>query len=156
MEYVRSRIGVCDTEPMFRPLAKPRVVAMTWSELARSKYAVLTTYKKDGTPAGTPVWIAPDGDRIVVWTNPKTWKVKRIRRNPQVTLQECDRSGRTSGGEILTGTAEILDAAGTERVRGLVGRKYGVLGTVMIRAHKLFLGSDRSVGIAITERAAAE
>ena len=140
-----------------RPVrAGPSVVSMTWNELAQSKYAVLTTYKKDGTPVGAPVWIAPDGDRIVVWTNPKTWKVKRIRRNPEVTLQESDNRGRTSGGEVLTGTAELLDAAGTERVRGLVARKYGVIGTVMIRAHKLFLGSDRSIGIAITERAAAE
>jgi uncharacterized protein len=128
---------------------------MTWNELAQSKYAVLTTYKKDGTPVGAPVWVAPDGDRIVVWTNPKTWKVKRIRRSPEVTLQECDSRGRTSGGEVLTGTARLLDASGTERVRGLVAHKYGVLGTVMIRAHKLFLGSDRSIGIAITERAAA-
>jgi len=127
---------------------------MTWNELAQSKYAVLTTYRKDGTPVGAPVWVAPDGDRIVVWTNPKTWKVKRIRRNPEVKLQQCDNRGRTTGGEILTGTAELLDAVGTERVRGLVGRKYGVIGTVMIRAHKLFLGSDRSIGIAITEQPA--
>ncbi|MGF6888378.1 PPOX class probable F420-dependent enzyme [Nocardia sp. GAS34] len=128
---------------------------MTWNELAQSKYAVLTTYKKDGTPVGAPVWIAADGDRIVVWTNPKAWKVKRIRRNPEVTLQECDRRGQPAGGEVLNGTAELLDAPGTERVRGLVGHKYGALGTVLIRAHKLFLGSDRSIGIAITERAAA-
>jgi hypothetical protein len=133
---------------------EPNVIGMTWNELAQGKFAVLTTYKKDGTPAGAPVWVAPDGDRIVVWTNPKTWKVKRIRRNPEVTLQQCDGRGRTTGGEILKGTAELLDAAGTERVRGLVGRKYGVIGTVMIRAHKLFLGSDRSIGIAITQQAA--
>ncbi|WP_216903648.1 PPOX class F420-dependent oxidoreductase [Nocardia alni] len=129
---------------------------MTWNELAQSKYALLTTYKKDGTPVGAPVWVAPDGDRIVVWTNPKTWKVKRIRRNPEVTLQRCDNRGRTDGGEVLTGTAALLDEAGTERVRGVVGRKYGVIGTVMIRAHKLFLGRDRSIGIAITQQVGPE
>ncbi|RDI50944.1 PPOX class F420-dependent oxidoreductase [Nocardia mexicana] len=129
---------------------------MTWDELAQTKYARLTTYKKDGTAVGTPVWVAPDGDRIVVWTNPKTWKVKRIRRNPAVTLQECDNRGRTAGGETLSGTAEVLDAAGTERVRGLVGRKYGMIGTLLIRAHKLFRGKDGSVGLAITRANPAE
>ncbi|MBB5917028.1 hypothetical protein BJY24_005940 [Nocardia transvalensis] len=126
---------------------------MTWNDLARAKYALLTTYKKDGTAVGTPVWVAPDGDRIVVWTNPKTWKVKRIRRDPKVTLQACDNRGRVRGEEILTGTAEVLDDAGTDRVRGLVGRKYGVIGTLAIQGHKLFLGKDRSVGLSIAQQA---
>ncbi|MGY2029176.1 hypothetical protein [Nocardia gipuzkoensis] len=45
--------------------------------------------------------MAPDGDRIVVWTNPKTWKVKRIRRNPEVTLQVCDGRGRPASEEVV-------------------------------------------------------
>ncbi|WP_405137217.1 PPOX class F420-dependent oxidoreductase [Nocardia sp. NBC_01388] len=122
---------------------------MTWNDVAQAKYALLTTYKKDGTPVATPVWVAPDGARILVWTNPKTWKVKRIRRNPQVTVQICDNRGRPRGAEILPGTAEVLDAAGTELVRTVVGRKYGLLGTLAIRGHELVLGADRSVGLAI-------
>ncbi|MBF6331402.1 PPOX class F420-dependent oxidoreductase [Nocardia transvalensis] len=125
---------------------------MTWNDVAQSKYALLTTYKKDGTPVGAPVWVAPDGDRIVVWTSPRSWKVKRIRRNAAVTLQMCDNRGRPKGGEVVTGTAEVLDAAGTERVRGLVGRKYGLLGRLAIQGHKLILGKNRSVGLAIDRR----
>lgn len=123
---------------------------MTWNDLAEAKYALLTTYKKDGTPVASPVWIAPDGDRIVVWTHPNTWKVKRIRRNPQVTLQACDGRGTPRGEEILPGTAQILDADGTEHVRGVVGGKYRFAGKVAIKAHKLFRGADGSVGLAIT------
>ncbi|BCK55471.1 PPOX class F420-dependent oxidoreductase [Nocardia wallacei] len=125
---------------------------MTWNDLAQSKYALLTTYKKDGTAVGTPVWVAPDGDRIVVWTNAEAWKVKRIRRNPSVTLQPCDNRGRTRGGEVLAGTAEVLDAAGTDRVRGVIGRKYGVLGILAVQGHKLIRGRDRSVGLSISPR----
>ncbi|MFQ6325286.1 PPOX class F420-dependent oxidoreductase [Nocardia sp. CWNU-33] len=128
---------------------------MTWNEVSNSKYARLTTFKKDGTTVGTPVWVAPDGDRIVVWTNPDTWKVKRIRRNPDVTVQVCDNRGRTGGGEVLAGTAEILGPEGTERVRDLVADKYGLVGKLAIRGHKLIRGADRSVGIVITPRAAA-
>ncbi|NKY88094.1 PPOX class F420-dependent oxidoreductase [Nocardia veterana] len=128
---------------------------MTWNELAQQKYVLLTTYKKDGTPVGTPVWVAPDGDRLVVWTNPKTWKVKRLRRNAAVTLQACDNRGRPKGTEVSAGTARILDEAGTERVRDLIARKYGLIGTLLIRAHKLILGKHRSVGLAITAEPAA-
>ncbi|WP_174550569.1 PPOX class F420-dependent oxidoreductase [Nocardia vermiculata] len=123
---------------------------MTWNELAQQRYVLLTTYKKDGTPVGTPVWAAPDGDRLVVWTNPKSWKVKRLRRNPSVTLQACDNRGRPAGGEVSAGTGRILDPAGTDRVRGLIAGKYGLLGTLLIRGHKLILGDDRSVGLAIS------
>ncbi|WP_280213766.1 PPOX class F420-dependent oxidoreductase [Nocardia cyriacigeorgica] len=126
---------------------------MTWNELAHSKYALLTTYKKDGTPVGTPVWLAPDGERIVVWTNTGSWKVKRLRRDPRVTLQPCDNRGRTDGGDIRAGTATILDAGETQRVREVLAAKYGILGALAVRGHKLLRGADASVGIAISERA---
>ncbi|MFF3223926.1 PPOX class F420-dependent oxidoreductase [Nocardia suismassiliense] len=125
---------------------------MTWKELGASRFALLTTYKKDGTPVGTPVWVAPDGDRIVVWTNSKAWKVKRIQRNADVTLQQSDGRGRPKGDEVLGGTATILDAEGTQRVRDLVSRKYGLIGTLAIKLHKLFRGAEASVGLAITPR----
>ncbi len=123
---------------------------MTWNEVSTSSFVLLTTYKKDGAPVGAPVWVAPDGERIVVWTNSKAWKVKRIRRNPAVTLQVSDGRGRAKSAEKFAGKAEVLDAAGTRRVRDLVSRKYGIIGTVVIRLHKLFRGADGSVGIAIT------
>ncbi|WP_069162540.1 PPOX class F420-dependent oxidoreductase [Nocardia altamirensis] len=129
---------------------------MTWNELGTSKFALLTTYQKDGTPVGTPVWVAPDGDRIVVWTNPTTWKVKRIRRNPDVTLQPSDARGRPKGDEIYLGSAAILDAEGTQRVRDLVSRKYGIIGALLIKLHKLFRGADGSVGLTITQQVRGE
>ncbi|MET9028516.1 PPOX class F420-dependent oxidoreductase [Nocardia sp. NPDC004168] len=129
---------------------------MTWNEMSQSKYVRLTTFKKDGTPVGTPVWVAPDGDRIVVWTNPETWKVKRIRRNPDVTLQVCDGRGRPTAAEVLPGSARILDADGTQRVRDVVADKYGIIGKLAIRGHKLLRGANASVGIAIAPKATGD
>ncbi len=122
--------------------------------MSQSKFVLLTTFKKDGTPVGAPVWVAPDGDGIVVWTNPKSWKVKRIRRNPEVTLQVCDGRGRPASEEVLPGSARILDADGTQRVRDVVADKYGVVGKLAIRGHKLLRGADASVGIAIAPKSA--
>ena len=44
---------------------------------------LLTTYKRDGTPIGTPVNIAVDGDRAFVRTFDTAWKLKRIRNRPE-------------------------------------------------------------------------
>lgn len=125
---------------------------VTWQGVGDGKYALLTTYRKDGTPVGTPVWIARDGDRIVVWTHPGTGKVKRIGRNPEVTLQSCDPRGRTDGGPVIEGRAEVLGPEGTERVRGVVAGKYRIAGRLYIWAHKRFKGPDASVGLAISPR----
>jgi Pyridoxamine 5'-phosphate oxidase len=37
--------------------------------LAGEKYISLTTFKQDGTPVATPVWVeSDDGRRLLVWT----------------------------------------------------------------------------------------
>ncbi|MEV0466719.1 PPOX class F420-dependent oxidoreductase [Nocardia tengchongensis] len=114
-----------------------------------ANYVNLTTYKKDGTPVGTPLWAALDGGRLYVWTVTDSWKVKRIRRNPEVTVQACDVRGKTRG-EIVKGRAVILDDAGSERTRGLVQRKYGIMGWLTITLSKVRRGSAGTIGIEIT------
>jgi uncharacterized protein len=47
---------------------------------------LLTTYKRDGTPIGTPVNIAVDGNRAFVRTFDTAWKLKRIHNNPEVEI----------------------------------------------------------------------
>lgn len=124
----------------------------TWAEVGQAKYAVLTSFKKDGTAVGAPVWLAGEGDGIVVWTGADSWKVKRIRRNPEVTLQICDARGRDAAGDVLEGTAEIQDAAGSERTRGIISKKYGVMGFVLVRGGQLLRGKKSTVGIAVRPR----
>jgi PPOX class probable F420-dependent enzyme len=97
----------------------------TLDALTRARYISLTTYRKDGTPVATPVWHVVDGGLLYVWTETGSWKVKRLRRNPRVSVVACDIRGRvTPGAPVAEGTARLLDAAGTEKVRRLLGRKY--------------------------------
>ncbi|WP_405137221.1 PPOX class F420-dependent oxidoreductase [Nocardia sp. NBC_01388] len=114
-----------------------------------AKYVLLTTFKKDGTPVGTPIWAALDDGRLYVWTVADSWKVKRARRNPQVTVQPCDVRGKASG-EIVQAKATVLDGAGSERVRGLIKRRYGLQGLLVVGASTLRRGKDGTVGIEIT------
>ncbi|GAA1183542.1 PPOX class F420-dependent oxidoreductase [Streptomyces hebeiensis] len=95
-------------------------------EIGRSRYVSLTTYRKDGTGVATPVWHAVEEGELFVWTNTDSWKVRRIRADPRVTVSVCDVRGRVKPGtETVEGTARLLDAPGTEKVRGLISRKYG-------------------------------
>ena len=103
----------------------------TIESLAGTRFVLLTTFRRDGRAVGTPVWVArldgPDGPGLGVWTPGSSGKVKRIRRDPSVTLAPCDRRG-TPLGEPVPGTARVLDAEGTRRVRTAVRHKYGLLG----------------------------
>ncbi|MFJ6694965.1 PPOX class F420-dependent oxidoreductase [Streptomyces sp. NPDC091272] len=95
------------------------------SAFARTRYISLTTFRKDGTPVATPVWVAGDGSALYVWTNADTWKVKRVRRNSSVTVAPCDIRGRIKpNGPTVEATATLLDEEGLREVRKLISRKY--------------------------------
>ncbi|REF36298.1 PPOX class F420-dependent oxidoreductase [Thermasporomyces composti] len=65
--------------------------------LRSSSVVMLTSYRRDGRGVGTMVGIRVDGDRAYVTTRSKTWKVKRIARNPKVTVAPCTRRGKVTG-----------------------------------------------------------
>ena len=94
--------------------------------LAGEKYISLTTFKRDGTPVATPVWVvSDDGRRLLVWTGPETWKVKRLRRNPRVLVAASDLRGRTRG-ESYEGVGRLLDIPQGSLVEPLLDLKYGL------------------------------
>ncbi|MCV7174476.1 PPOX class F420-dependent oxidoreductase [Mycolicibacterium sphagni] len=121
-------------------------MAPSFGEVIKSQYVSLTTFTKDGRPKPTPIWIAPDGDRALVITGRDSWKVKRIRHTPRVTLAVCDRSGNVKG-EPVEAVASILDDAQVERVYQAIGNRYGLLGRVFNFFSKLRGGTKRNVGL---------
>jgi PPOX class probable F420-dependent enzyme len=76
----------------------------------RQKTVLLTTYRRDGTPVGTPVNIAVDGDRAFVRTFDTAWKLKRIRNNPEVEVAPSTVRGKPTGPAIRA-HAQALYAA---------------------------------------------
>jgi uncharacterized protein len=69
-----------------------------WAEVGRASYVSFTSYRKDGTPVSTPIWIAPDAGNLYFFSDTDAFKVKRVRNNPAVTLQPCDVRGRVKEG----------------------------------------------------------
>jgi len=123
--------------------------AQVWTEVGRASYVSFTSYRKDGTPVSTPVWIAPDGDDLYFFSDTGAFKVKRVRNNPAVTLQPCDVRGRIKdGAPLVTGVAEVLDHSDSPRVRRIVNRKYRVTGTIGGLFSRL-RGTEASIGIRI-------
>ncbi|MDT5142925.1 MAG: uncharacterized protein QOE48_771 [Mycobacterium sp.] len=118
----------------------------TFADVAKAQYILLTTFTKDGRPKPTPIWAAPDGDRLLVITQEKSWKVKRIRNTPRVTLAVCDMGGHPKS-EPIEATATILDKSQTGVVYNAVGREYGLIGRVFNLFSKLRGGMQNNVGL---------
>ncbi|MFJ9599677.1 PPOX class F420-dependent oxidoreductase [Streptomyces althioticus] len=117
--------------------------------LGAGKYLLLTSYRKNGTPVATPVWVVRDGDALGVWTAADSWKVKRIRARGDVLVGPCDMRGNPTGDQVPA-AAEICDAATTARYRQLIARKYGLMGRLTLLGSRLRRGVDGTVGIRVT------
>ncbi len=88
---------------------------------------LLTTYKRDGTPIGTPVNIAVDGDRAFVRTFDTAWKLKRIHNRPEeVEVAPSTWRGRPTGSAIRA-RARVLEGEESAYAGRLLARKHPVL-----------------------------
>ena len=97
-------------------------------DLALTPYVNLTTYRRDGRPVTTPVWIIAHGERFYVGTTRDTGKYKRLRFDPRVRVVACDHRGRGAFGPSWEGTArEVADGALRAAVQQGMTRKYGRL-----------------------------
>jgi PPOX class probable F420-dependent enzyme len=100
------------------------------------KYLSLTSYRRDGTPVATPVWFVEDGGRLLVATGSRTGKVKRIRRDPTVSVAPCSALGALRGAPVEA-RARILPASARELVEPLLARKYRVDRILILPLYRL-------------------
>ncbi|SER99294.1 PPOX class F420-dependent oxidoreductase [Actinokineospora terrae] len=121
-----------------------------WTALGEGKYLLVTTFKRDGTPVATPVWVAVDGTDLVFWTVRDSGKVKRLRRDPRVEVGPCDLRGNPLG-ESTAARARLLDDPTSDHVRRLIQRKYGILGRLTIGGSRLRRGAKGTIGVAISQ-----
>lgn len=117
--------------------------------LGAGQYLLITSYRKNGSPVATPVWVVRDGEALGVWTPVDSWKVKRIRARADVLVGPCDLRGNPTGNQV-PGTAEICDAETTTRYRKLIARKYGLVGRITVLGSRLRRGVEGAVGIRVT------
>ncbi len=95
-----------------------------FSVLEGHKYMSLTTFRKSGKPVPTPVWFVEKNDKLCVWTQLNSGKVKRLRHNSRVTLAPCTMGGEVIG-PTVEGIARLVSPQEKEEVRLLLQAKYG-------------------------------
>ena len=77
-------------------------------DLDRAKYISLTTFKRDGSPVSSPVWVTGTAGSYAFTTGDNTWKIRRLSRNSAVQVQACDMRGRVKADATLyLGTGEV-------------------------------------------------
>jgi len=106
-------------------------------ELNDARYIAFTSFRANGTPVKTPVWVVPFDDGYAFTTEAEAHKVRRIRKNNKVTIAACDYRGNiSSDATVYSATAFALDAADVHRVEKLVARKYRV-GRVLLAVYEV-------------------
>jgi PPOX class probable F420-dependent enzyme len=98
-------------------------MALSFADVIKSKYLLLTTFTKDGRPKPTAIWGVPDGDRLLVITDDDSWKVKRIRNTARVTLAASGSLGKPKS-EPVDAVARVLPKSETRRVYNAVLKRY--------------------------------
>jgi hypothetical protein len=105
--------------------------------LADERTVLLTSFRRDGTPVGTPVSIAVEGDHAFIRTYDQAWKAKRLRNNPEVEVAPSTTRG-TATGPAVRARARLLDGAEAGHAAGLLARKNRILQGLLVPAfHRL-------------------
>jgi PPOX class probable F420-dependent enzyme len=108
-----------------------------WEPFVLQKTAVLTTWKRDGTPVGTPLSVAVDGQRAFVRSFEKAGKTRRLRNRPEAELAPSTARGRPTGPAIQV-SARRLEGAEARHASRLLARKHPMLHGVLVPlAHRL-------------------
>jgi PPOX class probable F420-dependent enzyme len=60
------------------------------SLLEQPNYVHLSTLRADGSPRNWVVWVALEGENVLICTDDSVWKAKDMRRDPRVALSVVD------------------------------------------------------------------
>jgi hypothetical protein len=90
------------------------------NQLSKAKFISLETYKKNGEAVRTPVWFVEESGLIYFHSPARSWKVKRLQRNPVVRLAPCARFGRIEGDWVKGKASRIDGEEDTKRIVKLV------------------------------------
>ncbi len=104
----------------------------------RQKTVLLTSYRKVGTPVGTPVSIAVDGHVAYVRSWSTAGKMKRIGNNPVVDVEPSTVRGRLTGGPKFRARVRVLSGDEAAHARALIVGKHPLLHGILVPlVHKL-------------------
>jgi PPOX class probable F420-dependent enzyme len=107
------------------------------ARFARQKTVLLTTYRRDGRPVGTPVSLAVDGDHAYLRSFETAGKARRIHNNPRVEVAPSTARGRPTGPAIQATTTRLEGAESRHAARLLAAKHPLLHGVPVPSTHRL-------------------
>lgn len=111
------------------PILESSSSSPSLKQFADARNILLESYKKDGQAKQTVVWLTVDNGAVYMRTHPKSWKAKRIRKNPRVRIIPSNGRGKTLG-TWAEGEAHFVEGEEATRVLKLLRKKYGFVGAL--------------------------
>jgi PPOX class probable F420-dependent enzyme len=93
------------------------------SGFAGQHTCLLVSYRKTGEPVPSPITFALSDGKFYLRTEPRTAKVRRIRRDARVLLAPCSFRGKPRAA-FAAGTARILPPADHQRAHDILRASY--------------------------------
>lgn len=121
--------------------------AAAFADLARARAILSTTFRRDGTPVATPVWLVHRGGKIYATSAAGAGKVKRLRANPRVRLAPCTQRGRPTE-PATEGRARLPEVDEAPWLPAAFYRRYPVLARFLQTLNRL--QGQRQLAIEIT------
>jgi uncharacterized protein len=101
-------------------------VSRDFNSLRGHKYALVVTFKRDGSAVPTPIWFGLDDEgRMYFRTGAEVAKVRRIRNQSRVLVAPCSVRGKPLGPSI-EGTARVLAEGEKEHAEKAIQSNYGL------------------------------
>ena len=96
-------------------------------ELAKSIAMNLRSFRKDGTPVDTPVWVVKVDDHCFAsYTDDRSFKVTRLRNNPNVWIAASDVWARRSTPYYPAVCRFVTEPERRNHIFDLIRSKYGI------------------------------
>jgi hypothetical protein len=106
-------------------------------ELRDQRTVLLTTYRRDGSPVGTPVNVAVGDGHAYIRTWDTSGKAKRLARQPKVAVAPSNPRGIQTG-RTVSGTARLLTGEEARAAAQLIDRKYPIVQRILVPlAHRV-------------------
>lgn len=90
--------------------------------LAAVRLGLLTMLREDGGPTAVPVWFEWDGTAVRVFTGVGSLKVKRLQRDPRISLLVVNNVGEPEGWVAFDGAVTIKTEGAIELAERLAER----------------------------------
>ena len=90
--------------------------------LAQTRYGYLTTLTAAGEPRTVPIWYEWDGEKVRIFTGRNSAKVKRIGRDPRITVLIANERDEKEAWVAFDGKATIRSEGGAELATRLAER----------------------------------